>query len=183
MKSREVFNQTIEMKDKGFSRTRIQQNIDVDDFLANNKCAVVGKALQTWSSYQELLSKWWSFDDREDKPKPNPPDTDKKSAFPLVMAYTEGFNLWNNDDGRVSFRITPKPYKKVEGHLRGKKTDLDLLKKAINEDNEDFGLGQAELLYREGVYYLHIPIQQEVSVRDKKESRTIVGVDLTSSPP
>ncbi|MFB6284208.1 MAG: hypothetical protein ABEK59_09810 [Halobacteria archaeon] len=96
----------------------------------------------------------------------------------ILLGYTEGFNLWSNNDGRVSFRITPKPYKKVEGHLCGKKTDLDLLKKAINEDNEDFKLGQAELLYREGVYYLHVPIQQDVSVRDKKDSETIVGVDI-----
>lgn len=68
--SREVFNQTIELKKKGLSRTKIQQNIKPDDYLANNKCAVVGKALQTWGSYQELYGQWLSLDNPEEHPEP-----------------------------------------------------------------------------------------------------------------
>jgi len=52
--SREIFNQIIRLKQQGYNRTEIQKEVDRDDFLRNNKCAVVGKTLQTWDSYQSL---------------------------------------------------------------------------------------------------------------------------------
>jgi putative transposase len=52
--SREIFNQTIRLTQQGHNRTDIQREVDRDDFLRNNNCAVVGKALQTWNSYQSL---------------------------------------------------------------------------------------------------------------------------------
>nr|WP_233204231.1 hypothetical protein [Halegenticoccus soli] len=42
--SREIFNDTIRLKQQGYTRTEIQKEVDRDDFLRNNKCAVVGKA-------------------------------------------------------------------------------------------------------------------------------------------
>jgi len=42
--SREIFNDTIHLKQQGYNRTEIQKDVDRDDFLRNNKCAVVGKA-------------------------------------------------------------------------------------------------------------------------------------------
>ena len=50
--SREIFSQSIRFKQHGYNRTEIQREVDRDDFLRNNKCAVVGKALQTLESYQ-----------------------------------------------------------------------------------------------------------------------------------
>jgi putative transposase len=149
--SRDVFNRSIELKRRGLSRTKIQQHVTPDDYLANNKCAVVGKALATWGSYQELRSQWLSLDNPEEHPEPGAPNTDKKGAFPLVMAHGEGYRLTVRDDGRVGFRVSPKPYKKVGGFLRGEHTDLSLLKDAIEEDEGEYSFGQAEVLSRDGV--------------------------------
>ena len=176
--SRDVFNRAIELKQRGLSRTNIQRKIKPDEYLANNKCAVVGKALSTWSSYQKLRLQWLSLDNPEDHPKPNPPDTTKTSAFPLVMANGEGYKLHVRDDGRVGFKISPKPYKAVTGFLRGRHQDISLLKDAIEDEDCEFGFGQAEVLYRAGVYYLHIPIQYDADLPDKEDAETVVGVDL-----
>ena len=124
--SREIFNDTIRLKltQQGYTRTEIQKEVDRDDFLRNNKCAVVGKALQTWDSYQSLKEWWENQDDPDDGgggggSKPTPPSTDNSGAYPLVMAHTEGYRLTVDDDtNRVQFRISPKPYKKVTGEHR-----------------------------------------------------------------
>lgn len=176
--SRDVFNRSIELKRRGLSRTKIQQHVTPDDYLANNKCAVVGKALATWGSYQELYSQWLSLDNPEKHPEPGAPSTDKNSAFPLVMAHGEGYRLTVRDDGRVGFRISPKPYKAVSGFLRGKHTDLSLLKEAIEDSEGEYSFGQAEVLWREGVYYLHVPVQYDADVPDKADAETVIGVDI-----
>jgi putative transposase len=131
--SRDVFNRSIELKRRGLSRTKIQQYVTPDDYLANNKCAVVGKALATWRSYQELRSQWLSLDNPDDHPEPGAPSTDKDGAFPLVMAHGEGYRLSVRDDGRVGFRISPKPHQTVNGVLQGQDTDLSLLKETIKD--------------------------------------------------
>lgn len=84
--AREIANETIDLKQQGHSRTEIQREVDRDDFLRNNKCAVVGKALKAWNSYQSLLD-WWYDQDYPHEGKPSPPATDKKGAYPLVMAH------------------------------------------------------------------------------------------------
>jgi putative transposase len=44
------------------------------------------------------------------------------------MAHTEGDRLTVDDDtNRVQFRISPKPYKRVRGHLRGEPDAMDEL--------------------------------------------------------
>ena len=67
--SREIFNDTIRLTQRGYTRTEIQNEVDRDGFLRNNKCAVVGKALQTWDSYQSL-KEWWENQDDPDARKP-----------------------------------------------------------------------------------------------------------------
>ncbi|QSG12936.1 Transposable element [Halapricum desulfuricans] len=63
------------------------------------------------------------------------------------MAHTEGYRLTVDDDtNRVQVRISPKPYKKVKGHLRGEPDAMDELRDAITSDEVD--VGQAELLSR-----------------------------------
>ena len=176
--SREVFARSIELKQRGLSRTDIQRHIKPDDYLANNKCAVVGKALATWGSYQKLRSQWLSLANPEDYPEPGAPSTGRKGAFPLVMAHGEGYRLSVRDDGRVGFSMSAKPYKKVSGFLRGSHSDLGLLKDALTETDGEYGLGQAEVLYREGVYYLHVPIQYDADIPDKSNAETVIGVDI-----
>ena len=175
--AREISNETIDLKRDGYNRTEIQREVDRDDFLRNNKCAVVGKALQTWTSYKRLLD-WWHNQDDTRAGKPSPPSTDEKGAYPLVMAHEEGYELSIDEkEDRVDFRISPKPYKKVRGHLRARKTDIDQIKNALENDN--WSVGQAELLYRDGVYYLHVTVTTEFAVPDpEEESDTLVGVDI-----
>lgn len=117
--ARDIANDTLRLKQQGYNKTEIQREVDRDGFLRNNKCAVVGKALQAWDSYKKLLE-WWDDQDDTHVGKPSPPATDKKGAYPLVMAHTEGYRLTYTDtdeDDRVQFRVSPKPYKKVKGHL------------------------------------------------------------------
>lgn len=127
-------------------------------------------------SYQSLLD-WWHEQDDPDGGKPTPPSTDKNGAYPLVMAHEEGYRLTVDDDtNRVQFRVSPKPYKKVNGHLRGEPDAMDELRDAITSDEAD--VGQAELLYRDGVYYLHVTVTREFDVPEPNDAETIVGVDI-----
>ena len=162
--------------------------------MRNNKCAVVGKALQTWKSYQSLKD-WWENQDDPDGGKPTPPSTDKSGAYPLVMAHTEGYRLTVDDNtNRVQFRISAKPRKHVKGHLRGEPDAMDELRDAITSNEVD--VGQAELLsrkskifdesskcrgtsrYRDGVYYLHVTVTREFDVPEPDTADTVVGVDI-----
>jgi putative transposase len=108
--SREIFNQTIRLKQQGYNCTEIQKQVDRNDFLRSNKCAVVGKVLQTWDSHQSLLE-WWREQDDPDAggSKPTPPSADKSGVYPFMMAHTESYRLTVEDNtNRVQFRITPK---------------------------------------------------------------------------
>lgn len=184
--ARDIANDTLRLKQQGYNKTEIQREVDRDGFLRNNKCAVVGKALQAWDSYKKLLE-WWDDQDDTHVGKPSPPATDKKGAYPLVMAHTEGYRLTytytytdtdedEDEDDRVQFRVSPKPYKKVKGHLRGRPEDLNLIESALTKD--EWSLGQAELLYRDGVYYLHVTVKTEVEVPEPEDADTLVGVDI-----
>jgi len=171
-----MFNQTIRLKQQGCTRTEIQREVDRSDFLRNNKCAVVGKALHTWDSYRSLLD-WWLEQETSSGGKPIPPSTEKDCAYPLVMAYQEGYDLTMDDNtDRVLFRLSPKPYKHVKGHLRGAPDAMDELKRAISSDEVD--VGQTELLYRDGVYYLHVTVTREFDIPDPDQADTLVGVDI-----
>jgi transposase, IS605 OrfB family, central region len=149
------------------------RRVDRDDFLRNNKCAVVGKALQTWDSYQSLRE-WWKNQDDLDDGKPTPPSTDKSGEYPLVTAHTEDYRP--TETNCVHARVSPKPYKKVRGHLRGEPDAMDELRDAITSDDVD--VGQAELLYRDGVYYLHVTVTREFDVPEPDTADTVVGVDI-----
>src|SRR6056297_1623019 len=93
------------------------------------------------------------------------------------MAHTEGYRLNVDDDtNRVHVRISPRPYKKVTGHLRGGPDAMDELREALTSDVVD--VGQAELLYRDGVYYRHVTVTREFDVPDPDTSDSVVGVDV-----
>nr|WP_233510472.1 MULTISPECIES: hypothetical protein [unclassified Haloferax] len=95
----------------------------------------------------------------------------------LAPPFSEGYRLTYNDEAdRVAFRVSPKPYKKVKGHLRGRPEDLALIEDALTED--EWSLGQAELLYRDGVYYLHVTVKTELEVPEPEDADTLVGVDI-----
>jgi hypothetical protein len=178
--SREIFNGTIRLTQQGYNRTERQREVARDDLLRNNNCAVVGKALQTWDSYQSLLEWWREQDDPDDGgggSKPTPPSTDKSGVFPLVVAHTEGYRLTVDDDtNRAQARISPNPYKKVTGHLRGEPDVMCELRETLTSDEVD--VGQAELLSRDGVYSLHVTVTREFDVPEPDTAETVGGVDI-----
>lgn len=171
-----MFARSIELKQRGLSRTDIQRHIKPDDYLANNKCAVVGKALATWGSYQKLWSQWLSLDNPEDYLEPGAPSTDRKGAFPLVMAHGEGYRLTVRDDGRIGFSISAKPYKKVSGFLRGSHSDIGLLKDALTETDGEYGFGQAKVcIERACTTYTS---RYDADIPDKSDAETVIDVDI-----
>jgi putative transposase len=92
-----------------------------------------------WDSYRSLLD-WWFEQETPSGGKPTPPSTEKDCAYPLVMAYGEGYDLTVDDNmDRVQFRLSPKPYKHVKGHLRGAPDARDELKRAVSSDEVDVG--------------------------------------------
>lgn len=64
----------------------------------------------------------------------------------------------------------------MTGHLRGRPEAVRLLRKALTED--EWSLGQAELLYGDGVYFLHVAVKTEFVVPEPEDSDTLVGVDI-----
>jgi putative transposase len=175
--SREIFNGTIRLTQQGYNRTERQREVARDDLLRNNNCAVVGKALQTWDSYQSLLEWWREQDDPDDGgggSKPTPPSTDKSGVFPLVVAHTEGYRLTVDDDtNRAQARISPNPYKKVTGHLRGEPDVMGELRDAVTSEEVDVDVGQTELLSRDGVYSLHVTVTRSFDVPDAPDRETM----------
>jgi putative transposase len=53
---------------------------------------------------------------------------------------------------------------------------MDELRDALTSDDVD--VGQAELLYRNGVYYLHVTVTREFDVPEPNTADTLVGVDI-----
>jgi len=174
--ARTIFNNSLRLIKHGDNRTEIQRKVDTDDFLRNNKCAIVGKAFKTWKSYISLL-KWWENQDEPNEGRPNPPSHNKSGAFPLAMSHREGYRLWLDDDSdRVNFRISPKPRSPVKGHVRGRSENIQLVRQALKDG--DCSLGQAELLYRDGVYYLHTTVTKPQHVPSPSDAETVIGVDI-----
>jgi putative transposase len=77
----------------------------------------------------------------------------------------------------VAFRISANPYNHVKGVLHGSDGRLDLLKTALTGD--EWKVSTSETLWRDGEPELHVNIRNtEQTVRDKQDSRTVVGVDV-----
>ena len=105
------------------------------------------------------------------------PSHTKDGAYPLRANYEEGYNLSLTDDGDVTFRISAKPYKHVKGILKGSDAHLDILKTALESD--EWKIETAEALFRGGNAELHVNVTNtEQTVRDKQDSRTVIGVDM-----
>ena len=77
----------------------------------------------------------------------------------------------------MAFRISAAPYKHVKGVLEGSDAHLDLLKTALTGD--EWKVSTSETLWRDGEPELHVNIRNtKQTVRDKQDSRTVVGVDV-----
>jgi hypothetical protein len=137
---------------------------DDANLVKNTTQRVVAKALGAMENYYE-------YDDF------GKPSHTKDRAYPLRANFTEGYNLSLTDDGDVAFRISAKPYKHVKGVLKGSDAHLDILRTALESDG--WKIGTAEALFHNDTPELHVNVTNtKQTVRDKQDSRTVVGVDV-----
>jgi putative transposase len=166
LESRSVYNETIRLAKDGVNWDAIPDRVADDaDLVKNTTQRVVAKALGAMENYYE-------YDDF------GPPSHTKEGAYPLRANYEEGYNLSLIDDGGdVAFRISAKPYNHVKGILDGDDAHLDILKTALTSG--EWKVTTAETLWRDGDPDLHINVTNtEQTVRDKKNSWTVIGVDV-----
>ena len=165
LESRSVYNETIRLAKQGVDWDAIPDRVADDANLVKNTTQrVVAKALGTMKNYYE-------YDDF------GQPSHTKGGAYPLRANYEEGYNLSLTDDGDVAFRISAKPYKHVKGVLDGDDAHLDILKTALTSDGWE--IGTAEALFHNENAELHVNVTNtEQTVRDKQNSRAVVGVDV-----
>ncbi|WP_435185748.1 RNA-guided endonuclease InsQ/TnpB family protein [Halobellus sp. EA9] len=165
LESRRAYNETIRLAKQGVAWDKIPDRVADDaDLVKNTTQRVVAKALGAMENYHE-------YDDF------GLPSHTKDGAYPLRANYEEGYNLTLRDDGTVEFRISTKPYKHVKGVLEGDDTHLDILRAALSDNG--WTIGTAEALFYDGTPELHINVTNtERTVRDKQDSRTVIGVDV-----
>ena len=165
LEARAVYNETISLAKEGVDWDAIPDRVAGDaDLVKNTTQRVVAKALGTMENYYE-------YDDF------GLPSHTKDGAYPLRANYEEGYNLSLTDDGNVAFRISAKPYNHVKGVLEGNDAHLDILKTALTSD--EWKIGTAEALFHNDNPELHVNVTNtEQTVRDKQDSRTVVGVDV-----
>lgn len=165
LEARRVYNETIRLAKEGVDWNSISPRLEEDgDLVKNTTQRIVAKALGAMDNYYE-------YDDY------GKPTHTKDDAYPLRANYEEGYNLSLTDDGDVAFRISAKPYKHVKGTLKGSDAHLDVLKTALKSD--EWKIGTAEALFHNENPELHVNVTNtEQTVRDKQDSRTVVGVDV-----
>ena len=165
LEARRVYNETIRLAKEGVDWDSISPRLEDDaDLVKNTTQRIVAKALGAMENYYE-------YDDF------GKPSHTKDGTYPLRANFTEGYNLSLTDDGDVAFRISAKPYTHVKGVLDGSNAHLDLLKTALKSD--EWTVTTSETLWCDGEPELHVNIRNtEQTVRDKQDSRTVVGVDV-----
>jgi putative transposase len=165
LEARSAYNETIRLAKQGVDWDAIPDRVADDATLVKNTTQrVAAKALGAMENYHE-------YDDF------GQPSHTKDGAYPLRANYEEGYNLSLSDDGDVAFRISAKPYKHVKGVLEGDDAHLDILKTALTSD--EWKIGTAEALFHNETAELHVNVTNtEQTVRDKHDSRTVVGVDV-----
>jgi IS605 OrfB family transposase len=163
--ARSVYNETIRLAKDGADWDTIPDRVADDaDLVKNTTQRVVAKALGAMENYHE----YHDF---------GQPSHTKDGAYPLRANYEEGYNLSLTNDGHVAFRISAKPYKHVKGTLNGSDAHLDILKTALKSD--EWKIGTAEALFHNDNPELHINVTNTAqTVRDKRDSQTVVGVDV-----
>jgi transposase len=165
IEARRVYNKTIRLAKEGTDWDPISTRLEDDsDLVKNTTQRIVVKALGAMENYYE-------YDDY------GKPSHTKDSTYPLRANFTEGYNLSLTDDGDVAFRISAKPYNHVKGILEGSDAHLNLLKTALTSD--EWKVSTSETLWCNGEPELHVNVTNtEQTVRDKQNSRTVVGVDV-----
>jgi len=165
LESRAVYNETIRLAKQGVDWNAIPDRVADDANLVKNTTQrVVAKALGAMENHYE-------YDDFSQ------PSHTKDGAYPLRSNYEEGYNLSLTDGGDIAFRISAKPYQHVKGVFKGSDAHLDILKTTLTSD--EWKIGTAKALFHNDSPELHVNVTNtEQTVRDKHDSRTVIGVDV-----
>jgi len=165
LEARSVYNETIRLAKQGVDWDTIPDRVADDANLVKNTTQrVVAKALGAMENYYE-------YDDF------GTPGSHQGRRVPASSELRGGYNLSLTDDGDVAFRISAKPYKHVKGVLEGSDAHLDILKTALTSD--EWKIGTAEALFHDDTAELHVNVtNSKQTVRNKQDSRTVVGVDV-----
>ncbi|WP_251329432.1 RNA-guided endonuclease InsQ/TnpB family protein [Haloplanus pelagicus] len=163
--ARRAYNETIRLAKQGAAWGAIPDRVAEDVALVKNTTQrIVAKALDAMETYHE-------YDDF------GQPSHTKVGPYPLRANYGEGYNLSRTDDGNIAFRISAKPHQHVTGTLEGCDAHIDILTTALTTSR--WQLTTAEVLWCGGTPELHVNVTNTTrTVRDKQDSRTVVGVDV-----
>jgi len=163
--ARSVYNETIRLAKLGVDWNEIPDRIANEaDLIKNTTQRIVAKAFGAMESYHE----------HDDFGKPS---HTKEGTYPLRANFGEGYTLSRTEDGDIAFRISAKSYKHVTGVLKGSEAHLDILKAALA--SEEWRITTAEAMWRNDNPELHVNVTNtERTVRSKKDSQTVVGVDV-----
>lgn len=175
-----ISNHAFALKRLGWSDDRVidemPDRLSEVDYVKNNAQAVARKACEAYDAYQRALSAYHDADDPSFA-KPQPPSTDRRGAYPLVMNHGEGYALTVEDGDELFARVSPQPYHPVRGRLRGRTHALDRVQEALSDESDE-RVGRAELLYRDDVYYLHVTVSKPASLTDPETAESIISVDI-----
>ena len=164
LECRRVFNEVLRLNYDGWDWDKIADVVEQNaDLVQNTAQCVIDKAFDALTNYY----------DHDDWGRP----WYKRETVPVPMNYTEGYNLFLQDDGSVRFRISAKPYNHVKGELRGSPDQFDQLTQAIQA--EGWHVGTAEALVENGREELHVTVtNQTAKVVTKTAAETVIGVDI-----
>ena len=163
LECRRVFNEVLRLNYDRWDWGKIQDTVEQNaDLVQNTAQCIIDKAFDALNTYY----------DNDDWGRP----WYKHEQFPLEMNYTEGYNLFFEDE-TVRFRISAKPYNHVEGDLRGTQDQFNLLRQAT--EDADWHIGTAEVLCHNGREELHVTVTNETAeIADKQDAQMVIGVDV-----
>ncbi|MDF2955243.1 MAG: Transposase [Candidatus Alkanophagales archaeon MCA70_species_2] len=161
---RNVFNQYLEACKKlnTTSRNKLETYPVKSKLIQNTRQMAREKAREAVKSYFELRKqgKDTSF------PKP------KEKPMPVRMNYKEGYVV--KEDFTVRISVYPRVH--VYGRLKGSDLDFAYLYNALKGK---YDIGTAELLKRDGEFYLHVTISKDFN--KSYEPKTFIGIDVNEN--
>ncbi|WP_456486232.1 RNA-guided endonuclease InsQ/TnpB family protein [Candidatus Alkanophaga liquidiphilum] len=161
---RNVFNQYLEACKKlnTTNRNKLETYPVKSKLIQNTRQMAREKAREAVKSYFELRKqgKDTSF------PKP------KEKPMPVRMNYKEGYVV--KEDFTVRISVYPRIH--VYGRLKGSDLDFAYLYNALKGK---YDIGTAELLKRDGEFYLHVTISKDFN--KSYEPKTFIGIDVNEN--
>ena len=161
---RNVFNQYLEACKKlnTTNRNKLETYPVKSKLIQNTRQMAREKAREAVKSYFELRKqgKDTSF------PKP------KEKPMPVRMNYKEGYVV--KEDFTVRISVYPRVH--VYGRLKGSDLDFAYLYNALKGK---YDIGTAELLKRDGEFYLHVTISKDFN--KSYEPKTFIGIDVNEN--